>query len=285
MTPIEKAIARVVEIAEGEIGYVEKATNSQLNDKTANPGSGNYTKYGAYFDSQRGEYEYYNGRKNGYDWCDQFVDWVFAQAFGIDAGRRVLYQPMASCGAGCVYSAGYFRANNAWTNVPAAGRQIFFGPKGDESHTGIVVDVSADKVWTVEGNASNRVMRRVYSRTDGNIAGYGEPNFGLVAYQFVEPATPDTPILDDREAVTMPELEEIMEARLGPQIETIADVPHKSVAAITRTLLDLQAVDGGTPYSVNPDDIHLPYNVLRAIVICVRYVDKKLQEMEGGKDG
>ena len=285
MTPIEKAIARVVEIANGEIGYVEKATNSQLNDKTANPGSGNYTKYGAYFDSQRGEYEYYNGRKNGYDWCDQFVDWCFAQAFGIDAGRRALYQPMNSCGAGCKYSAGYFRANNAWSSVPRVGDQIFFGPKGDESHTGIVVALEPGKVHTVEGNAANRVMRRTYSTTDSHIAGYGEPNFELVAYQFVEPPTPDTPIMDDSEAVTMPELEKILEARLGPQIDTIADVPHKSVAAITRTLLDLQAVDGGTPYSVNPDDIYLPYNVLRAIVICVRYVDKRLQEMEGGKDG
>lgn len=284
-TPIEKAIDCVVDIAENEIGYVEKATNSQLNDKTANPGSGNYTKYGAYFDSQRGEYEYYNGRKNGYDWCDQFVDWVFAQAFGLDLGRRVLFQPLASCGAGCKYSAQYFRDNGAWSSVPHVGDQIFFGSNGDESHTGIVVAVETGKVHTVEGNASNRVMRRTYFGYDSNIVGYGQPNFELVAYQFVDPPTPDTPIMDDHETVTMQDLEEILEKRLGPQIETIADVPHKSVASITRTLLDLQAVDGGTPYSVNPDDIHLPYNVLRAIVICVRYVDKKLQEMEGGKDG
>jgi hypothetical protein len=128
-------------------------------------------------------------------------------------------------------------------------------------------------------------MRRTYSTTDSHISGYGEPNYELVAYQFVEPPTPDTPIMDDRETVTMPELEKILEARLGPQIDTIADVPHKSVAAITRTLLDLEAVDGGTPYSVNPDDIHLPYAVLRALAIMVRYVDKRLQEMEGGKDG
>ena len=79
MTPIEKAIAHLIDIAEGEIGYVEKATNSQLDSKAANPGNGNYTKYGAYFDTQRGEYEYYNGRKNGYDWCDQFNDYCFAE--------------------------------------------------------------------------------------------------------------------------------------------------------------------------------------------------------------
>ena len=146
MTPIEKAIDYLVSIAEAEIGYVEKATNSQLNDKTANPGTGNYTKYGAYFDAIRGEYEFYNGKKNGFDWCDQFNDAMFAWAFGIDAARRMLYQPLNSLGAGCKYSAGYYRENNAWTSVPSKGYQIFFGPKYDESHTGIVTSVSGDKV-------------------------------------------------------------------------------------------------------------------------------------------
>ena len=196
MTPIEKAINALVETAESEIGYVEKATNSQLNDKTANPGNGNYTKYGAYFDSQRGEYEYYNGRKNGFDWCDQFADWCFAVTFGIDNGRRMLYQPMQSCGAGCKWSASYFRENNAWTTTAGKGYQIFFGPRGDESHTGIVVDVSDDKVWTVEGNANNRVMRRVYYRNDSNISGYGKPNYALVADKFTDPLPP---IADDPE--------------------------------------------------------------------------------------
>lgn len=37
--------ARVVEIALGEVGYLEKATNSQLDSKTANAGYNNYTKY------------------------------------------------------------------------------------------------------------------------------------------------------------------------------------------------------------------------------------------------
>ena len=190
MTPIEKAIAHLIEIAEAEVGYCEKATNSQLTDKTANAGNGNYTKYAAYFDNQRGVYEYYNGSKNGFDWCDLLVDWTFATAFGLDLGRRMEYQPLKSLGAGCKYSAGYYRANGAWTSVPEKGNQIFFGPKGDETHTGIVVDVSADKVWTVEGNASNRVMRRVYAKTEGNIAGYGVPNWSLVADRYSDPVPP-----------------------------------------------------------------------------------------------
>ena len=36
---------QLVSIAEAEIGYHEKASNSNLDSKTANSGKGNYTKY------------------------------------------------------------------------------------------------------------------------------------------------------------------------------------------------------------------------------------------------
>ena len=41
----EEAINAVIGIAEEEIGYLEKKSNRQLDSKTANAGSGNYTKY------------------------------------------------------------------------------------------------------------------------------------------------------------------------------------------------------------------------------------------------
>ena len=43
MTPA--AVERLLNTARAEIGYIEKATNSQLDDKTANPVNNNYTKY------------------------------------------------------------------------------------------------------------------------------------------------------------------------------------------------------------------------------------------------
>ena len=43
MTAIDKLIA----IASDEVGYLEKRSNASLYDKTANAGSGNYTKYWA----------------------------------------------------------------------------------------------------------------------------------------------------------------------------------------------------------------------------------------------
>lgn len=42
----------VIAVAIGELGYVEKATNSQLDNKTANPGRANWTKYARDFDEK-----------------------------------------------------------------------------------------------------------------------------------------------------------------------------------------------------------------------------------------
>lgn len=65
----------VMEIAAGEIGYVEKRSNSNLNSKTANAGSANYTKYGAWIGA------------NGDYWCASFVSWCFHAAYDDSAGN------------------------------------------------------------------------------------------------------------------------------------------------------------------------------------------------------
>ena len=38
--------SKVLKIAEAEVGYLEKASSASLDNKTANAGSANYTKYG-----------------------------------------------------------------------------------------------------------------------------------------------------------------------------------------------------------------------------------------------
>ena len=59
--------SRVIKTARAEIGYLEKSTNSQLNDKTANAGYNNWNKFAAFLDDLE---VVYNGRKNGYAWCE-----------------------------------------------------------------------------------------------------------------------------------------------------------------------------------------------------------------------
>ena len=60
----------VVNIALAEVGYREKASNAYLDDKTANAGAANWTKYARDLAAAG----YYNGNKNGYAWCARLTE-------------------------------------------------------------------------------------------------------------------------------------------------------------------------------------------------------------------
>ena len=167
----------VIAVAIGELGYVEKASNSQLDSKTANPGSANWTKYARDFDEKYPKW--YNGKKNGYEWCDMFVDWCFVTAFGYENALRLLCQPERSCGAGCTWSAKYYKQKGQFhTSNPKMGDQIFFGTSIDNcTHTGLMEKVDASKVYTIEGNTNNQCARRSYALNSAKIVGYGRPAY------------------------------------------------------------------------------------------------------------
>ena len=61
------------------------------------------------------------------------------------------------------------------------------------SHTGIVEAVSSTQVTTIEGNSSDQVARRVYSRSASNIVGYGKPKFTTTITEPEEPKVSTTP--------------------------------------------------------------------------------------------
>ncbi len=183
MTPSEKLVAT----AQAEVGYLEKATNAKLDDPTANAGSKNFTKYARDLD----RWGIYNGRKNGYAWCDVFADWCFLTTFGVELGLKLLCQEKGSCGAGVKYSAQYYQRAGRFMGTPQPGDQIFFfGADGKSwAHTGIVTEVRDGRVYTVEGNTSGAsgvvangggVCRKSYALTDKRIAGYGRPDWSLV---------------------------------------------------------------------------------------------------------
>ena len=178
----------VIKIAEKEVGYLEKKSASNLYDKTANAGRANYTKFAYEMDTKYPTF--YNGKKNGFAWCDCFVDWCFVTAFGETAARAMLYQPAKSAGAGCVYSAGYYRAHSAFFSAPKVGDQIFFGSKGKETHTGLVYKVDSSRVYTIEGNTSSAsgvvanggaVAKKSYPLNYAKIVGYGRPRYDAAA--------------------------------------------------------------------------------------------------------
>lgn len=173
---------KVIDIALNEVGYVEKATNSNLDSKTGNAGSGNYTKYARDLDN----ISFYNGKKNGYAWCDVFVDWCFYKAFGKERALELLCQPEKSTGAGCGFSMNFYKAHNQFYSKPQAGDQIFFTDGTSIYHTGLVYKVENSKVYTVEGNTSDvsyvdgnggKVCKKSYQIGASYIAGYGRPKY------------------------------------------------------------------------------------------------------------
>lgn len=201
---------KLIAIAEAELGYHEKATNSNLDSKTANSGSNNYTKYGRDLNNAG----YYNFNKNGYAWCDQFVDWCFLKLCGSKSKAEDLECQTGVYGAGCGYSMSYYDKQGRFSKTPKVGDQVFFRYKGTTSgadHTGIVVAVTDTQVTTIEGNAGNRVQKKVYSRNDPTLYGYGHPKYDA------EPAAP-TPA---PQPICRVDMEQMSRGSKGPQVCTM----------------------------------------------------------------
>lgn len=179
-------VEKVISIAKAEVGYKEKASNSQLDDKNANVGKKNYTKYARDMDNIAG---FYNGKKQGYAWCDVWLDWCFVQAYSPENAKKLLCQPNNSAGAGCKESMNYYKAKGQLYTSPKVGDQIFFKNLiGTVCHTGLVIKVDNTYVYTIEGNTSSgnkldadggQVCEKKYALTYNRIAGYGRPNYDV----------------------------------------------------------------------------------------------------------
>lgn len=196
---------KVIAVAEAEVGYLEKATNADLDDKTANAGSKNFTKYAR----DLAAYPFYNGSKTGVAWCDVFVDWCFVQAYGLESAKKLTCQTMAAsknCGAGCKYSRSYYKSNGRLFDSPEPGDQIFFYSKDKSSisHTGLVYKVDSSYVYTIEGNTSSAsgvvanggaVAKKKYALNYNRLAGFGRPDWSMdgETTDTPEPSVPETP--------------------------------------------------------------------------------------------
>lgn len=150
---------QLVQVALNEVGYLEKASNSQLEDKTANPGGGNYTKYGQWFGM------------NGDFWCNIFVSWCANECGLIDGG---IIPKSALCST--TYS--WFEQKGQAVNVTSASQFTEMQPgdiilKGGGSygrhgaHIGIVEKVEDNYVYTVEGNTSSNMNDNGYGTNSG----------------------------------------------------------------------------------------------------------------------
>ena len=196
-------VETLVNTAKAEVGYLEKASNSDLDEKLANAGHANFTKYARDLDAIPG---FYNGKKQGFAWCDVFVDWCFVKAFGVDEAKKLLCQPEKSLGAGCRYSMNYYKQQNRFSTTPKIGDQIFFGSSSSIDHTGIVINVDNTYVYTVEGNTSSAagvvdnggaVESKQYKLNYKKILGYGHPAYDTQPVSAPEPIS--TPVISVKE--------------------------------------------------------------------------------------
>ena len=165
-------VEKLLDIARKEIGYIEKETNANLDDKTANAGDNNWTKYARDLHAAG----YYQANKNGYAWCDMWVDWLFLQLCGTKAKAEDMICQTGLYGAGCEWSAKYYKQQNRFFSEGKVGDQIFFN---DYAHTGIVEKIENGIVTTIEGNTSNKVARRTYEVGSSKIDGYGRPKYDV----------------------------------------------------------------------------------------------------------
>lgn len=153
----------VIKLAQSQAGY--KA-----------PGPGKRNKYAAYIDSHFPTF--YNGKKNGADWCDVFVDYcVLYIAQKAKDAEYVLCQPARSCGAGVGWSWKYYKAKKRTTKTAKAGYQIFLNKL---KHTGIVYKTDSKYVWYVAGNEGGghgQVKKHKILKTSKSIYGYGRPRY------------------------------------------------------------------------------------------------------------
>lgn len=164
---------KAIKIAKAEKGYIEKASNKNLNSKKANPGSNNFTKYGVITGT------------NGDYWCASYVCWVMYKLCGSSktTAKKLL------CGAfsaACETIRTAFVQKKRYYKSPRAGDLVFFSGSrhSGANHIGIVTKVSGNKIYTMEGNTNNSssvvdnggsVCEKSYSATHSRILGYGRP--------------------------------------------------------------------------------------------------------------
>ena len=224
------AIDKLIEIANAEVGYLEKSSNSQLDSKTANAGTANYTKY---WRDIKPEYQ-------GQPWCACFVTWCFINAFGKDKAQKLLkHYPYVYCPT----MASLFTLNAN----PKVGDIVIFKHNGTFTHTGIVTGVTGDYFTTIEGNTNGG---STIIANGGGVCRTSYYNSNLPGTKF---CTPDWGIVEESEDLTMSQYTELKEL-IEKQAAEIADLKNinKQLVNVVQTTMIYNYVDDNMPSWARP---------------------------------
>lgn len=171
------AVKDLIDKAKTWTGYLEKASNCNLDNFTANAGSNNYTCFA------RDYYKHTGINCQAQPWCAIFVSEIFVQQFGLEAAKKMLGGALYHY---CPTGVNQFKAAGRWHNSPKPGDVIFFTNGKRAYHTGIVEEITSSRVKTIEGNTSGAsgviangggVCRKSYTLIDSKIMGYGRPDW------------------------------------------------------------------------------------------------------------
>lgn len=218
--------SKLIEVAKSFDGYLEKASNAQLDDFTANAGSANYTLFGAWYGL------------NGQAWCAIFISYCAASAHI----STTIIPKFAYCpdGVNWFKAAGRWYARAGYT--PQTGDIIYFTEDGSTAcHVGIVTGADAAYVYTIEGNTSGSaalvpnggaVCAKSHGLTSTYILGYGNPAYaageteGTSTMNIVTGETPD-------EVSLIKGIQKAIGANVDGQIglQTLSDIACKLGAA------------------------------------------------------
>lgn len=182
---MSNAVDKLIRVAEAQIGYLEKRSNKDLDDKTKNAGDKNYTKY------NRDLLEWTGVGSINAQWCQAFVDWCFIEAFGKADAKKLIYvwTNYTPTGSDAFKKRGRYIKRGKGT--PKRGDVIYFysSAKGRIGHVGIVIKVEGKKVYTIEGNTSGAsslitngggVRKKSYSMSSSYIDGYGSVDYSVL---------------------------------------------------------------------------------------------------------
>lgn len=162
--------SQTAELMAAQSGYLEKASNYNLDSKTGNAGNNNYTKYSRDVDNL--------GLPGcqGQPWCATYQFWICWKIFGKEKALDIMGSGFYNCGL--VKS--HAKSKGTWhgRSEPKLGALVIFR---NSAHIGRVTRVTNAQIFTNEGNTSKaggvipnggEVADKVYKRNDTAIDGY-----------------------------------------------------------------------------------------------------------------
>lgn len=164
------------ELLDSQVGYLEKASNSNLDSKTGNAGYANYTKYARDINAL--------GLMGcqGQPWCAVYQFWINVQIFGKQKALDIMGNGFYNCNSVKAHA----RANGTWHTTPKLGALPIFR---NGAHIGRIIRIENGYIYTNEGNTSagsvnnvepngGAVAEKVYSIGNTQIDGYVWIDYG-----------------------------------------------------------------------------------------------------------